>query len=408
MKNTNIVSTLQRLVSGIEESIVIFNEQGVILHASDRLCELLSQKELEGRSVFDFIEGKSDSVKMWLSNLTHAHFKDGLFNDTATSIDCIGNYDASIPGLVAQESLPRIDMPNYFKLFETEKIILSTRSQDSEITKELMDSYLIPNEIYSMMDVPLRLEGEIIGVICFEQVRKQRDWSLQDQKFGLIAAQMVSLSVETHKRKIAQQELEAALRQQQRLMVETNHRIKNNLAITASLMRMQLDKCRDDFHRGLIQDAVNRVNSIAALHQLLSESENKHRVRFASYAEQLMQGLRESLSDPEKPIQLVTTIEDCEISSSLAITLALIINETVTNSFKHAFSEQNTGMIRVDMELDGPMARLTISDTGKGFSVSTAHGQGFEIIEGLAQHIDAKITTSTEAGSTIILEFRLR
>jgi len=498
MKNANIVSTLQRLVSGIEESIVIFNEQGVILHASDRLCELLSQKELEGRSIFDFIEGKSDSVKMWLSNLTHAHFKDvkikmirngstfparlrmaawsvsdggfvvmssivdgtfierkkrdllrktitiehlsksrkirtgklneaiyeilemsskamsvervnaWLFNDTATSIDCVGNYDASIPGLVAQESLPRIDMPNYFKLFETEKIILSTRSQESEITKELLDSYLIPNEIYSMMDVPLRIEGEIIGVICFEQVRKQRDWSLQDQKFGLIAAQMVSLSVETHKRKIAQQELEAALRQQQRLMVETNHRIKNNLAITASLMRMQLDKCRDDFHRGLIQDAVNRVNSIAALHQLLSESENKHRVQFASYAEQLMQGLRESLSDPEKPIQLVTTIEDCEISSSLAITLGLIINETVTNSFKHAFNEQSAGMIRVDMELDGPMARLTISDTGKGFSVSTAHGQGFEIIEGLAQHIDAKITTSTEAGSTILLEFRLR
>jgi two-component sensor histidine kinase len=271
-----------------------------------------------------------------------------------------------------------------------------------------MDSYLIPNEIYSMMDVPLRIEGEIIGVICFEQVKKQRDWSLQDQKFGLIAAQMVSLSVETHKRKIVQQELEAALRQQQRLMVETNHRIKNNLAITTSLMRMQLDKCRDDFHRGLIQDAVNRVNSIAALHQLLSESENKHRVRFASYAEQLMQGLRESLSDPEKPIQLVTTIEDCEISSSLAITLGLIINETVTNSFKHAFNEQSAGMIRVDMELDGPMARLTISDTGKGFSVSTALGQGFEIIEGLAQHIDAKITTSTEAGSTIILEFRLR
>lgn len=498
MKHTNIVSTLQRLISGIEESIVIFNEKGIILHASDRLCELVQQKDLEGRSIFEFIEGKSEAVKMWLENLTHAHFKDvkvkmirkdstfparlrmaawsvsdggfvvissivdgtfierkkrdllrktitiehlsksrkirtgklneaiyeilemsskamrvervnaWLFNEDATFIDCIGNYDASVPGLVAQESLPRFAMPNYFRLFETEKIILSARSQESEITKELMESYLIPNQIFAMMDVPLRIEGEIIGVICFEQVRKHRDWTLQDQKFGLIAAQMVSLSVETHKRKIAQRELEAALRQQQRLMAETNHRIKNNLAITASLMRMQADKCKDDFHRGLIYDAVNRVNSIAALHQLLSESENKHRVRFASYVEQLTQGLRESLSDPDKPVQLVTTIEDCEISSSLAITLGLIINETVTNSFKHAFNEQSVGMVRVDMELKDHMARLTISDTGKGFSVSAAHGQGFEIIEGLAQHIDARLTTSTDAGSTIILDFRLR
>ena len=498
MATTNIVSTLQRLISGIEESIVIFNEKGVILHASDRLCELLMQKELEGRSIFEFIEGKSDSVKMWLENLTHAHFKDvkvkmirnestfparlrmaawsvndggfvvmasivdgtfierkkrdllrktitiehlsksrkirngklneaiyeilemsskamrvervnaWLFDDTATVINCIGNYDASVPGLVAQESLPRIDMPNYFKLFETEKIILSTRSQESEMTKELMESYLIPNEIFAMLDVPLRIEGEIIGVICFEQVKKHRDWTLQDQKFGLIAAQMVSLSVETHKRKLAQQELERALRQQQRLMVETNHRIKNNLAITTSLMRMQADKCKDDFHRSLILDAANRVNSIAALHQLLSDSENQHRVHFAAYAKQLVQGLRESLSNPSKPIQLVTTIKDCEISSSLAITLGLIINETVTNSFKHAFSDQRVGMVRVDMELNGPMARLTISDTGKGFSLSEAHGQGFEIIEGLAQHIDAKMTTSTEAGSIITLDFRLR
>jgi two-component sensor histidine kinase len=499
MGKQDIVSTLQRLISGIEESIVIFDGNGIILHASEGLKKLFEEKgDLSGRPIFDFIEGKADGVKMWLENLSHAHFKDvkmkmlrhgqpfparlrmaawcvsdgtcvvmasvvdgtyierkkrdllrktltieqlsksrkirngklndaiyeilemsskavkvqrvnaWMFNEGATLIECIGNYDASLPGFVPQESLPRIRMPHYFDLFETEKIILSARSQNSEITKELLDSYLIPNDIHAMMDIPLRIEGEIIGVICFEQTKHARDWSLQDQKFGLIAAQMVSLAVETYKRKLVQQQLENTLRQQQRMMAETNHRIKNNLAITASLMRMQLDKCRDEFHRGLMQDAINRVNSIAALHELLAASDSSHRIRFEPYARLLLDGLKESFNDPDKPIQLVYTIEDCELTSSLAITLGLIINEAVTNSYKHAFNDQPVGMIRVNLELDGANGKLMIADTGKGFSPTMTHGQGFEIIEGLANHIDAKVTTSSEAGSLVTLDFRLR
>lgn len=497
MGKQDIVSTLQRLISGIEENIVIFDGNGIILHASRGLGDLLLDNHMEGRPVFDFLEGKAEGVKMWLENLSHAHFKDikikmlrkgqtfparlrmvawsvsgsefvvmasivdgtfierkkrdllrktltieqlsksrkirtgklndaiqeilemsskavrvtrvnaWVFNEDATAIECIGNYDSSVPGMVPQESLPRIRMPHYFDLFETEKIILSSR-QKSEVTRELLDGYLIPNDIHAMMDIPLRIEGEIIGVICFEQTKHPRDWTLQDQKFGLIAAQMVSLAVETYKRKLVQQQLENTLIQQQRLMFETNHRIKNNLAITASLMRMQLDKCRDDFHRALIQDGINRIHSISALHELLTESNGAHRIHFAPYAKRLMAGLEESFSDPDKPIQLLGTIEDCEIASSLAITLGLIINESVTNSYKHAFADQAVGMIRVDLELDGPTGRLMISDTGKGFSPTMIQGQGFEIIEGLAHHIDAKVTTSSDAGSTITVDFRLR
>ena len=496
MPHATILSTLQRLVSGLEESIVIFDQTGTVLHASEQLKKLLEKNDLVDTSIFDFLEGKSENVRLWLGNLSNSHFKDvrirmvrksgifparlrmaawsvedgfivvasivdgtfierrkrdllrktltieqlsksrkirdgklydaiyeilemssravqvervnaWLFSEDGSMIDCIGNYDASVPGLVDQESLPRIKMPNYFELFETEKIILSSRSQELDVTRELLDDYLIPHDIQAMMDVPLRIEGDIIGVICFEQVHKTRDWSLQDQKFGLIAAQLVSLSVETHKRKLIQHELEGALRQQQRLMMETNHRIKNNLAITASLLRLQLDKCRDDYHRSLIQDSVNRINSIASLHQLLSDSGGSSRVRFEPYVKELMEGLNESFSTPGKSIQLLHTIEDCEISSSLAITLGLIINEAVTNAFKHAFRDQQVGLIRVDMELKGPMAQLSIADTGGGFA-SGKHGQGLDIIEGLASYIDAKMTTSTTGGTLIQLDFRLR
>lgn len=76
MGKQDIVSTLQRLISGIQENIVIFDGNGTILHASAGLSELLLENELEGRPVFDFLEGKAEGVKMWLENLSHAHFKD--------------------------------------------------------------------------------------------------------------------------------------------------------------------------------------------------------------------------------------------------------------------------------------------------------------------------------------------
>jgi two-component sensor histidine kinase len=498
MGEQDIVSMLQRLISGIEENIVIFNGNGVILHASGGLKGLLTEEKLENRLIFEFLDGEAEVVKSWLENLSHAHFKDvrinmrrkgqvfparlrmaawslskdefvvmasivdgtfmerkkrdllrkaltieqlsrsrkirngklndaiqeilemsskavrasrvnaWMYNEDATVIECIGNYDTSARGMVPLEDLPRVRMPHYFDLFGREKIIVSSRAQESELTRELLEDYLLPNDIHAMMDIPLRIEGEIVGVICFEQTKHARDWSLQDQKFGLIAAQMVSLAVETHKRKLVQEQLENTLAQQKRLMFEMNHRIKNNLAITASLMRMQLGKCRDDFHRGLIQDGINRINSIAALHELLAESNVQHRIRFSPYAQRLMEGLKESFSDPDKPIRLLATIEDCEIAGSLAITLGLIVNEAVTNAYKHAFREQPVGTILVHLALDGDQARLTISDTGKGFSPTMTQGQGFEIIEGLAQHIDATVTTSSDEGSRVVVDFKLR
>ena len=332
-----------------------------------------------------------------------------LFDKEATRIECIGNYDATSHDLIPQESLPRIDMPQYFEYFETRKIILTSDAQNSHTTQELRDSYLIPNNIQAMMDIPVRIEGEIIGVICFEQVGHHREWTLQDQKFGLIAAQMVSLAVETFNRKKIQQELEQALRQQKQLMLESNHRIKNNLAVMASLMKMQLEKVHDDYHRGLMQDSLNRLYSIASLHDLLADTGASHRVQFAAYAGRIIKELQESLSDPSKPIQLIESIEKCELSGSLSVTLGLIINEAVTNAYKHAFTNSRIGVIRIALELNGHEAKLSVSDTGQGFSrLEQSSGQGMDIIQGLAEHIDGELITSTEAGSTITVQFRLK
>ncbi|MNK18562.1 putative sensor histidine kinase pdtaS [compost metagenome] len=332
-----------------------------------------------------------------------------IFDEAHEYIESIGNYDTRTGKMIPQESLPVIEMPTYFMLFETEKIILAANAQKSPFTSELNDSYLVPNGIVSVMDIPIRSEGAIIGVICFEQIKKPRNWTLNDQKFGLIAAQMVSLAVETHKRKLAQQELEAALRQQKRLLIETNHRIVNNLMITSGLLNIQVGKARDAYHKNLMLDSVNRVQSILSLHELLSDNSRNLRVSLNQYVNRLVQSLRESLSFPQKQLQLLTSVDSCEVKSSLAISIGIIINEAVMNAYKHAFAENEIGVIRIDFQMQGPKGVLEISDNGKGVKENRElAGGGVDIIRGMVEHLNGNLDIDGTNGMKICVSFSMR
>lgn len=481
----------------MDESLVIFNKEGRILHASFDLEQLLQATDLTSRNIVEFLDFESSRIENFLANLNTSKYFDlsvplirkgksfparvrmaswqvadgenivlasivdatllerkrrdllrktltieqlsrsskirtgklfdaiyeildmsakavhvtrvnaWLFTEDKTKIECIGNYDTRVGKMIPQESLPIIDMPRYLSLFDSEKIILAHDAQASPYTSELNDRYLMPNGIQSLMDIPLRSEGEIIGVICFEQVGLFRDWSMNDQKFGLISAQMVSLAVETHKRKLAQQELEAALNYQKKLLQETNHRILNNLAITTKLLQLQVEKAKDEFHKNLMIDSVNRIRSISELHQQLQETDLNLRIPLKPYIQRLITGLRESLSYPGKQLQILSTIDSCEMKSSLAVSIGLIINEAVTNAFKYGFENQQIGVVRIDFEMNGPLGHLEISDNGNGKLGVLPSGGGLSIIQELSDLIQGKLLIDGSAGFRISLHFPL-
>lgn len=497
MTNQDILQVLKRIISGMDESLIIFNKSGDILHASYDLELLVDERGLTGKSVFGFLDFDTTRVRNFLNNLNTSKYFDlsiqikrnqkqfparlrmaswrideqeyiilasivdatlierkrrdllrktltieqlsrskrirsgklhdaiyeilemsskavhvtrvnaWLFDEKKEKIECIGNYDTRVGKMIPQEALPVIDMPTYFSLFKDEKIILAPDAQRSPYTSELNESYLIPNGIFSMMDIPLRSEGEIIGVICFEQVGLYRDWSMNDQKFGLIAAQMVSLAVETHRRKLAQQQLEAALNFQKKLLRETNHRILNNLEITTKLLQLQVDKAKDQYHKNLMIDSVNRVKSVVHLHEQLNDTERSLRVQFKPYVQRLISNLRESLSYPDKQLQLLSTVDSCEIKSSLAVCLGIIINEAVINAYKHAFNQQKIGVIRIDFETNGPHGSLEISDNGTGFSGLPPTGGGLSIIREMVELMKGTLLLDGKAGFRIKIDFML-
>ncbi|MES2515083.1 MAG: histidine kinase dimerization/phosphoacceptor domain -containing protein [Bacteroidota bacterium] len=352
------------------------------------------------KAIYEILESSSRAMNTTRVNAW-------IFDDDKTRIQCVGNFDARVNKLVPQTDLPRIAMPFYFRLFETEKIILTRDSFNETKTAELYDFYLKPNDIQSLMDIPVRIEGEMIGVICFENVGAPRVWTLQEQKYGLVAAQMLSLTIESHNKQKAKLALEIALNEQTVLLQEVNHRVKNNLAIVGGLLNMQAEKSTDEYHKQLFMECRNRIDSIASVHELIYKAKSYAQLNFKEYLDQLVDHITESYKSIEH-IKVIKGITDVHINIAAAIPLGLMVNELITNAYKHAFTRKTEGQIEVILLENNNQVFLTIKDNGNGFdkNIIPKNSIGMDILGGLVEQIDGTYTlTSDEKGTSYKISF---
>ncbi len=138
-----------------------------------------------------------------------------LFYKEQAILNSINAFDRETETFSIENSLSRNDLPNYFNYLTKNKIIVSSDAVASEMNAELIQGYIIPNGIKSMIDVTIRSEGEMIGVICFESVESSRKWSVADQKFTQSLAQLFSLTIETNQKNSYRKELEKLVNQKE-------------------------------------------------------------------------------------------------------------------------------------------------------------------------------------------------
>jgi two-component sensor histidine kinase len=218
---------------------------------------------------------------------------------------------------------------------------------------------------------------------------------------------MISLAIETNHRQKVTKNLKEALSEQKILLKEVQHRVKNNLAIISSLINLQGEKTKDEYHRSLFQESRNRLDSIAKVHQMLYTSDSYKSVNLKQYLEEIILNLRESFSAAHREIEVVTHIENIVLDVSTAIPLALILNEVVTNSYKHAFKDVKEGKIEVTLTEVENKIKLVVKDNGSGFD-SEAAGKsslGFHILDGLVEQIDATLNYSGKSGTIAEITF---
>ncbi len=351
----------------------------------------------EGRineAIYEILESSSRAMNTTRVNAW-------MFDHDRTQIQCIGNFDARENKLVPQTALPRLAMPLYFNLFEKEKIIITRNAYTETKTAELYEYYLKPHDIQALMDIPVRIEGNMIGIICFENVGAPRDWTLQEQKFGLVAAQMLSLTIETHNKQNAMVALKSSLEEKTVLLQEVHHRVKNNLSIVGSLINLQAEKSKDEYHRQLFIECRNRLDSIAAVHELIYKAKSYSHLNFKEFLDRIIDHITNSYNSSSQ-IKIEKGITDVHVDISTAIPLALIVNELITNAYKHAFGHQEGGVIEISLLENNKQVFMTIKDNGKGFDTSyiPANSIGMDILNGLVEQIEGSCELKSSSSGT--------
>ncbi len=139
-----------------------------------------------------------------------------IFNSKRKKIRCLDLYEASINLHTAGTVLRAVDCPRYFQALQAEQAIAAHNADTDARTQELSPSYLAPLGITSKLDVPIRVGGQTIGVLCHEHIGTPRQWGLEEQNFASYLAYMASLAIEAHARKQAQK----ALRKEQEKVEE--------------------------------------------------------------------------------------------------------------------------------------------------------------------------------------------
>ena len=206
-------------------------------------------------------------------------------------------------------------------------------------------------------------------------------------------------------------DLESTLNEKTVLLKEVHHRVKNNLAVISSLLHMNASATETPEAKLALEESRQRVYSIALIHEQLYGTEHLDRINFAEYITQLVKDQTVALGAQARRIAMWIDAEPIEMGVHRAVPCALILNELVTNAFKHAFAgQQQNGEVGISFREATPgFLELRVQDNGVGFSSGLSPDSdksvGWRIVKILAKQLGGFLEQEACQGTRFVLRF---
>jgi two-component sensor histidine kinase len=195
------------------------------------------------------------------------------------------------------------------------------------------------------------------------------------------------------------------------LLQEVHHRVKNNLQIIASLLRLQADAFDDRALAGALRESQHRVESMAFIHEQLYESRNLRNVDLSKHASLLLSNLFHAYGVDTARITRKVAMDPLVLGVDQAIPAGLILNELVSNALKHGFPQELCGNVTVEGSTSNGRLQLTVRDNGvgipDGFHPEQSRSLGLRIVQILARQLKGTFDFERSAGSIFRVSFPL-
>ncbi|MET0344045.1 MAG: CHASE domain-containing protein [Polyangiales bacterium] len=256
------------------------------------------------------------------------------------------------------------------------------------------------------------------GSLCSWSAEGRRLYGLivRDVSERKLAAEQLnaSLALQISERRDREQEAQAALREKETLLKEVYHRVKNNLQVVSSLFNLQLRSLPDGPGRASLLEGAARVRAMALVHEKLYQSADLSSIQLGGYIKDLCDQLATAAAASTRGIRLVIEVEHVEAGPELAVPLGLLLNELVSNSFKHGFPDGRTGTLRVSLtRADDGLCWLAVGDDGVGFAEGatepSSRSLGLRLVRTLSRQLHGDLTLDNDehGGARASLSFRV-
>lgn len=202
-----------------------------------------------------------------------------------------------------------------------------------------------------------------------------------------------------------QRELESKMS----MIREVHHRVKNNLQVIASLMRMQARRVEAAEAREVLEESVNRILSVAIVHEFLSQNASGT-INLHEVAHRILAQMQQGLIDPNKHIELSVKGADIWLPAERATQCALVVNELVQNAIEHGMAQQEQGHVDVELADHGEQVSILVSDDGsglpEGFDLATSANLGLRIVRSLVERdLKGQLELQSGQGTRAIVRF---
>jgi len=204
-------------------------------------------------------------------------------------------------------------------------------------------------------------------------------------------------------------QLELLVEEKEWLVKEVHHRVKNNLHTIICLLESQAAYLENDALEAM-ENSQNRIYTMSLIHQKLYQSDDIQIIDMASYIPELIQYLKDSFDISSNQIYFNIKADKISLTQTIAIPIALIINEAITNSIKYAFPDNRAGEIIVSLQEESESIKLELTDNGIGINNNiedtNSLSLGLQLIKGLSKEIQGNLKIKSEGGVKITLIFK--
>ena len=219
----------------------------------------------------------------------------------------------------------------------------------------------------------------------------------RDQGGRVIGIVVMARDITESKR--SAQALESSLREKEGLLKEVHHRVKNNLQVITSLLRLEAGRTREPGTKDVLKEMQGRIRSMALLHETLYQSGKFGGVELSDYLRQLATQLFRAQNSAPGRVQLSLDLSPVTLTIDHAIPCGLIVNELLTNSLKYAFPHDTSGEVRLELHREADARiRLRVSDTGVGLPEDFDSRRGSSLGLQLASDLARQLGGSLEIG----------